>query len=188
MCCTSEGYIEGWGKFLKLILYQFLRKMAGICFSILNLCLFGNLPPQGCISVIVEDEGRLLLLKRSDGTLVFPGGFIRWREQPTQAAIREFREETGLRVRLGEIVACYSISTKGFGSMSTLSLVFCGEVDGGEIRGGVEGNPCWVDEAVLRGIDDFQYEYMLNDFREYCRKLQTQKFVGAVVREVGEQS
>ncbi len=173
---------------LKLIFYQILKKLVGICFNILNLCLFGNLPPQGCISVIVEDEGRFLLVKRPDGTLVFPGGFIRWNEQPTQAALREFSEETGLRVRLGNVVACYSIPSKGFSSMSTLILVFSAEVNGGEIRGGVEGNPCWVEETVLRKIDNFQYEYMLNDFRVYCRKLQTQKFVGAVVREIGEPS
>src|SRR5437764_14993514 len=60
--------------------YYILRKSVGFCFNCLNICLFGNLPPQGCISVIVEDQGRLLLLKRPNGNLVFPGGFIRWRE------------------------------------------------------------------------------------------------------------
>jgi 8-oxo-dGTP diphosphatase len=175
-CCTSKGFVERWNS-LKLILYQILRKLVGICFSILNLCLFGNLPPQGCISVIAEDEGRFLLLMRPDGTLVFPGGFIRWHEQPTQAALREFSEETGLCVRLGDIVACYSIRSKRFGTMSTLVMVFCAEVNGGGMRGGVEGNPCWIEETVLREIDDFQFEYMLNDYREYCRKLQTQEFL-----------
>jgi ADP-ribose pyrophosphatase YjhB (NUDIX family) len=187
ICCTSEGFIERWN-FLKFILYQILRKLVGICFSILNLCLFGNLPPQGCISVIAEDDGRFLLLKRPDGTLVFPGGFIRWREHPTRAALRELSEETGLRVRLGDMVACYSIPSKRFGSMSSLVLVFCAEVIGGEMRGGVEGNPCWIEEAALWAMDEFRNGYMLNDYREYCRKLKTQDFVGAMVRELGELS
>ncbi len=149
-----------------------MRKMAGICFNVLNMCLFGNLPPQGCISVIVEDEGTFLLLKRPDGTLVFPGGFIRWHEQPTQAALREFKEETGLQVELRDIVACYSIPSKGFGSISTLILVYSAGVNGGEMRGGVEGYPCWIKEKALREMDEFRYGYMLNDYRENSGKMQ----------------
>jgi len=171
---------------LKIILYQFLRRLVGICFNILNICLVGNLPPLGCISVIVENEGRFLLLKRPYGNLVFPGGLIRWREHPTQTALREFREETGLHVKLRDVVACYSVPSKRFGSMSTLVLVFCAEVSGGEMRGGVEGSPCWIEESVLLEMDGFKYRYMLNDYREYCRKLQTKEFVGMVVREIRE--
>jgi 8-oxo-dGTP pyrophosphatase MutT (NUDIX family) len=101
----------------KRILYQILRKSVGISFNCLNICLFGNLPPQGCISVIVEDQGRFLLLKRPNGILVFPGGFMRWREHPTQTALREFEEETGLHVTLHHVVACYSNTSKDFGSI-----------------------------------------------------------------------
>ncbi len=132
---------------LKHVFYQVLRKSVGFCFNCLNICLFGNLPPQGCISVIVEDQGRFLLLKRPNGTLVFPGGFIRWREHPTQTAMREFKEETGLQVTLHHVVACYSNTSKDFGSMSTLILVFCAEVNGGEMRGSVEGT-----SSLDRGI------------------------------------
>ena len=135
--------------------------------------------------MIVEDKGRFLLLKRPDGTHVFPGGFMRWREHPTQAAIREFKEETGLYVKLRDIVACYSIPSKGFGRMSTLVLVFCAEVNSGEMRGSVEGNACWIEETVLLEMDEFQYGYMLNDYREYFEKLQRQGFSGTLVREVG---
>ena len=82
------------GKFLlKRILYQALKKTVGFCFNCLNIGLFGNLPPQGCITVIVEDQGRFLLLKRPNGTLVFPGGFMRWREHPTQTALRNSKKK-----------------------------------------------------------------------------------------------
>ncbi len=170
---------------LKLILYQMLGKIVGFCFNILNTCLFGNLPPQGCIRVIVEENGKFLLLKRPEGTLVFPGGLIRWRERPTQTALREFKEETGLDVKLRDVVACYAIPSKGFGSMSILAFVFCADVKGGEMRGSVEGNPCWIEETNLREMEDFEYGYMLNDYREYCEKLQ-QGFCGALVREMRE--
>lgn len=135
-----EKNIEWWKIFLlKPVLYKLLRKSVGFCFNCLNLCLLGNLPPVGCISVIVEDRGRFLLLKRPNGTLVFPGGFMRWKEHPTETALREIKEETGLRVTLHHVVACYSNTTEGFGSMSTLLLVFCAEVNGGDMRGILAG-------------------------------------------------
>jgi hypothetical protein len=90
-------------------------------------------------------------------------------------------------VKLCDVVACYAIRSKRFGSMSTLVLVFCAEVVTGVMHGSVEGNPYWIEEKVLHEMNDFRYGYMLKDYREYCRKLQKHEFVGAVVREM-EQS
>ncbi len=169
---------------LKRILYRVLRKSVGFSFNILNVCLVGNLPPQGCINVIVEDQGRYLLLRRPKGTLVFPGGFMRWQEHPSQTAVREFKEETGLWVELHHVVACYSHTSESFGGMSTLTLVFCGEVSGGEMRGSVEGQPCWIEESNLLEMVDFRYAYMLNDYREHRKQHERQEFCGTLVREM----
>lgn len=169
---------------LKRVLYRVLRKSVGFSFNCLNVCLIGNLPPQGCISVVVEDRGRFLLIKRPSGKLVFPGGFMRWREHPTQTALREFEEETGLQVKLHNVVACYSNTSKDFGSMSTLTLVFCAEVYGGVLRSSVEGNPCWIRESDLLKMDDFHFEYMLNDYRKHCKQHDHEEFCGALVREI----
>jgi 8-oxo-dGTP diphosphatase len=186
---TREKNIDWWKiLLLKQALYQALRKSAGFSFNCLNICLFGNLPPQGCITVIVEDRGRFLLLKRPNGTLVFPGGFMRWREHPTQTALREFKEETGLQVTLRHAVACYSNTSKDFISMSTLILVFCAEVNGGEMRGSVEGYPCWIEESDLREMVDFRYEYMLNDYREHRKQHDREEFCGVLLREREEKN
>jgi 8-oxo-dGTP diphosphatase len=173
---------------LKYVLYQVLRKSVGFCFNCLNICLFGNLPPQGCVCVIVEDQGRFLLLKRPNGTLVFPGGFIRWREHPTQTALREFEEETGLQVTLHHVVACYSNTSKDFVSMSTFIFVFCAEVNGGDMRGSVEGQPCWMEESDLLEMVDFRYGYTLNDYRKHRMQHDRQEFCGAIVREMSEKN
>ena len=173
---------------LKHLLYKVLGKLVSFSFNILNICLAGNLPPLGCIAVIVEDQGRYLLLRRPEGSLVFPGGFMRWREHPTQTALREFKEETGLQVKLHHVVVCYSNTSKSFGRMSTLMLVFCAEVSGGEMRGSVEGQPCWIEESDLLEMPDFCYKYMLNDYREHRKRHDSQEFCGTFVREMAEKN
>ena len=139
---------------------------AGLAFNILNVCLAGNLPPLCAVRVIVSDQGRYLLLRRPDGHLVFPGGFMRWREHPTQTAQRECREETGIQVALGHLVGCYAHTSHNIGIMSTVTLVYGGEVAGGHMRESVEGQPCWIEESILLELIDGRYSSMLNDYRE----------------------
>ena len=58
-----------------------------------------------------DDQGRLLLLKRSDGGgWGLPGGWVDVHESPARAAVREVWEEAGLRV---EPEAYAAISCKG---------------------------------------------------------------------------
>jgi len=149
-----------------------VRKVAGISFNILNLVLVGNLPPLGSICIVVEDRGRYLLLQRPEGSLVFPGGFMRWREHPAQTAQREFQEETGLQVQLQHIIGWHSNVSTRFDSMSSLTLVYCGEVTGGEMRGSVEGQPCWLDESELRGMLESRYGGILDEYLEHRKRHQ----------------
>jgi 8-oxo-dGTP diphosphatase len=47
-------------------------------------------------AVVLDDDGRVLLGRRSDtGTWALPGGIVDPAEQPADAAIREVFEETG---------------------------------------------------------------------------------------------
>ena len=61
-----------------------------------------------------DDHGRVVLARiglggsQWDGGWTMPGGGMEWDEQPTDTAIREFREETGLAVTLGELVGVRS--------------------------------------------------------------------------------
>lgn len=60
----------------------------------------------------VMDDGRIVLLRRGIepglGAWAQPGGFLEVDETVAEAAIRETLEETGLRVRPGEIVGLYT--------------------------------------------------------------------------------
>ena len=62
------------------------------------------------VGVIIRDRlGRVLLEKRSDrGVWGIIGGGIDPGESVVQAAIREAKEETGLRVKIGRFVGIYS--------------------------------------------------------------------------------
>ena len=148
-----------------LVFYRALKKSVGIFFNILNVLLKGNLPPFGCVCILVEQDERYLIVERPEGSLVFPGGFMRWRELSEQTAQREGKEETGLDLRIGDIVGCYTTPSIGFAAMSTITIVHRAEVTGGKLRSSIEGRPYWVDEETLRGRLEKHYFVILDDYR-----------------------
>ena len=152
---------------LKKILFRVAGRLAPICFNVLNILLAGNMPPLGSACVIVEDQGRFLLLRRPGGMLVFPGGMIRWREYPAEAAQREVREETGLDVRLLDTIGTSTKKSTNFARLSTLTVVFTGEVIGGSLKSSIEGRPCWMDEAEMRQRLGRHYIGMLEAYDAY---------------------
>jgi len=135
---------------LKNLLYRMFKRLVGVCFNILNLLLAGNLPPLGSVCVIVEDQDRYLVVERAGGSFVFPGGFMRWRENPLQTALRECEEETGLRLKVNGLIGCSSNSSENFTRMSSLTVIYQAEVIGGELKRSIEGQPRWIDESELR--------------------------------------
>jgi 8-oxo-dGTP diphosphatase len=135
---------------LKNLLYQMFKRLVGVCFNILNVLLVGNLPPLGSVCVIVEDQDKYLVVERRGGKLVFPGGFMRWRENPVQTALRECEEETGLQLKVSGLIGCSSNPSENFTRMSSLTVIYEAEVIGGELKRSIEGKPCWVDESELR--------------------------------------
>jgi 8-oxo-dGTP pyrophosphatase MutT (NUDIX family) len=63
----------------------------------------------GASAAILDDAGRLLLTKRSDnGEWCLPGGGVDPGERPAETAIREVYEETGLLIRITDLLGVYS--------------------------------------------------------------------------------
>lgn len=61
------------------------------------------------VTVIVTDNQRILLEHRVDNNYwALPGGALDIGETPTQAAIRETREESGIDIRVTGVVGIYS--------------------------------------------------------------------------------
>lgn len=103
--------------------------------------------------------------------IVFPGGFIRWREYPEEAAQREVREETGIEVRLLDTIGIYATKSTGLFRLSTLTIVFAGEVTGGLLKSSIEGQARWTDEAEMRQRLARNYRSILEDYDAYRKRI-----------------
>jgi mutator protein MutT len=65
---------------------------------------------QAAAACIRDEQGRILLLRRSDGDNLwgFPGGWMELGERAAEAVMREVREETGLEVEPVALIGVYS--------------------------------------------------------------------------------
>lgn len=63
----------------------------------------------GCSAAILNEEGKVLLTRRRDnGQWCLPSGGMEAGESPSETALREVFEETGLEVRVKRLVGVYS--------------------------------------------------------------------------------
>lgn len=58
------------------------------------------------VSGILEIDGKVLVTNESDGVKTLPGGAIKTKETTGDAIIREFYEETHLKITVNRLVAC----------------------------------------------------------------------------------
>jgi ADP-ribose pyrophosphatase YjhB (NUDIX family) len=115
------------GHRLLLVIWRYLPLMARR-FAI--RVLFPRFP-VGAVAIVRDDGGRILLVRqtyhRAGIRWAAPGGWLAHGESPREAAARETREETGLRVTVGRVLEV------GSGPYHEVSLAFECQVvgDGG---------------------------------------------------------
>jgi ADP-ribose pyrophosphatase YjhB (NUDIX family) len=87
--------------------------------------------------VLVEREGKVLLVRRSgglrQGLWSFPAGFVECDEHPAETAVRECREETGLEVELTGILDVIGPEPEG---VANIVIVYQARIVGGDLRAG----------------------------------------------------
>ena len=68
----------------------------------------------GVAAVILNESNKLLLQKKSDGSWSLPAGMIEPAESPSQAVVREVREETGLKIKVERVLGVFGGEGVGF--------------------------------------------------------------------------
>lgn len=117
----------------------------------------GEWPPFASVAVVVQDNGRYLMIKRRDGRgFGLPGGYIKLHESAEAAAIREVKEETGYQIKLMGVRAILSGKRKST-RVRAVDIVFNGEVIGGDMQDSIEGKCQWVELDEVRDRLAFDY-------------------------------
>ncbi len=115
---------------------------------------------------IRDEEGRILLLRRSDGDNLwsFPGGGMELGERAAEAVVREVREEIGLEVRPVALIGVYTGPEYIFAypngdQVQPVIIFFECRVVGGELR---------PDMQEITGARYFGLEDKLPPMRPCC--------------------
>ncbi len=104
------------------------------------------------VSAFVVHDGRLLMVRRARGTYAgrwsLPGGRVEPRERLAAALRREVAEETGLRIRVGELSSVREVLS---GADHHVILVYRARVTGGELQAGDDAAAAeWVALDAVR--------------------------------------
>jgi 8-oxo-dGTP diphosphatase len=120
-------------------------------------------PPRHSVSVsgvILDDHGRMLLIRRRDNQhWEPPGGVLELDETIKDGLRREVREETGLDVEPDALTGVYKNMPRGI-----VALVFRCKVTGGHLTTNDEVTAFrWADEADVRQLTSEVYAVRLID-------------------------
>lgn len=90
--------------------------------------------PKVDIRSVVLKEGKILMVReRIDGRYSMPGGFADINYSPSEVAVKEVREETGLNVRFNRVLAIADTDRHGFPPLPYhfyKIVILCDLVDG----------------------------------------------------------
>jgi 8-oxo-dGTP diphosphatase len=138
--------------------------LAGWIFRLIALLTLGQISPILSACVIVEQDGKFLLIDRSDGLgYTIPGGIVRYRETVEHCVLREAQEETGYTVTIDGIVGVYS-SIKRDPRFRAVSIAYKGAIVSGSVHESGEGKPDWHSPEEVFGHMAFDCESMLKDY------------------------
>ncbi len=93
-------------------------------------------PKVGAEGAIFDDDGRILLVKRTDdGRYCLPCGWLSPNESPAEAVVREVYEETGFNVRVLRLVDVFTRKPSvELGPHTAIALLYLCEITGGAAR------------------------------------------------------
>jgi len=130
--------------------------------------------PKVAVDPLIVKGNKIVLIKRAiepfKGMLDFPGGFVEYGETVEHAVVREAKEETGLIVRIKELIGVYSEKSRD-PRFHVVSILFLAEPIGGKLRGSIEGEPKWYDINKINFKElGFDHAKMLKDYLKWRKK------------------
>jgi ADP-ribose pyrophosphatase YjhB (NUDIX family) len=95
----------------------------------------GYVTPKVAVAAVVgNDEGEILLTQRSDsGVWLYPVGWADVGYSPSEIAVKEVYEETGIEVEPVSLIAVFDGLRLGFARVPLYSLVFHCRIVGGDL-------------------------------------------------------
>jgi ADP-ribose pyrophosphatase YjhB (NUDIX family) len=97
----------------------------------------GYVTPKVAVAAVVgNDRHEILLTQRADsGVWLYPVGWADVGYSPSEVAIKEVYEETGIEVEVRSLIAVFDGLRLGFARLPLYSIVFHCEQIGGELQG-----------------------------------------------------
>lgn len=132
--------------------------------------------PYPTVDIIIEFMGGIVLIKRKNPPhgWAIPGGFIDLGESAESAAIREAKEETGLDVRLKDLLGVYSSPGRD-PRFHTISLVYTASATGTLASGDDAADASIFNRENLPTRLAFDHGNILLDYFNYIDKAERPK-------------
>mgnify|MGYP001575066004 FL=1 len=123
------------------------------------------------VSVLPVKDGEVLIAKRArepkKDMWDSIGGFLKEGESPSAAALRETKEETGLDIKLGNLLGIYTDSYTYEGiTYETLNLYYLAEIKSGQLKAKDD-----VSELVWFAIEKLPEDVAFKSFKKALRDL-----------------
>lgn len=131
--------------------------------------------PSAAVDIIIEKAGKIVLIQRKFspfiGRFALPGGFVEREETVEAAAIRETKEETGLDIKIMEILGVYS-DPKRDPRLHTITTAFIVKPLANKLKAGDDAKDAeWVN---LKDIDikkmPFDHGKIIEDYMKWKKK------------------
>lgn len=97
----------------------------------------GYVTPKVAVAAVVSnDQGEILLTQRADsGFWLYPVGWADVGYSPSEIALKEVQEETGIEAEVVSLIAVLDGLRLGYGGLPLYTVVFHCRAIGGELRG-----------------------------------------------------
>lgn len=117
----------------------------------------GERVPRVTVDAWIRDRrGRVLLIRRGhppfEGRWALPGGFLDWGETTERCGAREAKEETGLTVKVGELLGVFSKPGRDPRGQTVTVLYACRPLSGSAEGGDDAAEARWFTPAEIRTL------------------------------------